>query len=88
MKDTYTSKIKIRLRDGSLVDWETLSEAEKREIGIQLNRQGMEAVGFRAVKPDQTAQSGQKGQAMRKSRDVRRMIKLMKKIEKRLRRKG
>ena len=55
MKDTYTSKIKIRLRDGSLVDWDTLSEAEKREIGIQLNRQGMEAVGFRAVKPDQTA---------------------------------
>ena len=55
MKDTYTSKIKIRLRDGSLVDWDTLSDEQKQEIGIQLNRQAMLAVGFKEVKPGETA---------------------------------
>ena len=55
MKNKYTNKYKIRMRDGSLVDWDTLSEEEKKEIGIQLNRQAMLAVGFKEVKNGQTA---------------------------------
>lgn len=51
----YTNKIKIRLRDGSLVDWDTLPDDEKKEIGIQLNRQAMLAVGYKEVKSGQTA---------------------------------
>lgn len=55
MKNTYTNKYKIRMRDGSLVDWDTLSKEEQEKIGIQLNRQGMLAVGFKEVKSGQTA---------------------------------
>ena len=47
--------IKIRMRDGSLVDWDTLSPEEKTEIGIQLNRQGMLSAGYVEVKKNETA---------------------------------
>lgn len=55
MKKDFTNTYKIRMRDGSLVDWDTLSDEQKQEIGIQLNRQAMLAVGFKEVKPGETA---------------------------------
>lgn len=55
MKKNFTNKYKIRMRDGSLVDWDTLSDEDKKNIGIQLNRQAMLAVGFKEVKAGQTA---------------------------------
>lgn len=37
--------IKIMI-EGKIVDYETLTKAEKKEIGTQLNEQGLKALGY------------------------------------------
>lgn len=53
MRTTYTNKILIRRKEGNLVEWDMLSDQEKKEIGTQINKQGMLGAGFREEKSEQ-----------------------------------
>lgn len=53
-KKPLTCTVYVRI-DGELHKWSDLSPEKQKEVGIKLNKQAMEAIGFKAVENEGTA---------------------------------
>ena len=53
-KKPLTCTVYVRI-DGELHKWSDLSPERQKEVGIKLNKQAMEAIGFKAVENEGTA---------------------------------